>query len=80
MEHIIPRSRYPDDSFQNKTLCYLPENRDVKKGQTPWEAYGKDEQRWAEIMTRVSSWKNRGKMARFSIQTEEALASSARAK
>jgi CRISPR-associated endonuclease Csn1 len=73
VEHIIPRSRYPDDSFQNKTLCYLPENRDVKKGQTPWEAYGKDEQRWAEIMTRVSSWKNRGKMARFSIQTEEEL-------
>jgi CRISPR-associated endonuclease Csn1 len=73
VEHIIPRSRYPDDSFQNKTLCYLPENRDVKKGQTPWEAYGKDEQRWAEIMTRVSSWKNRGKMARFAIQTEEAL-------
>jgi len=73
VEHIIPRSRYPDDSFQNKTLCYLPENRDVKKGQTPWEAYGKDEQRWAEIMTRVGSWKNRGKIARFSIQTEEAL-------
>jgi CRISPR-associated endonuclease Csn1 len=73
VEHIIPRSRYPDDSFQNKTLCYLPENRDVKKGQTPWEAYGKDEQRWAEIMTRVSSWNNRGKMARFAIQTEEAL-------
>jgi CRISPR-associated endonuclease Csn1 len=73
VEHIIPRSRYPDDSFQNKTLCYLPENRDVKKGQTPWEAYGKDEQRWAEIVTRVSSWKNRGKMARFAIQTEEAL-------
>lgn len=73
VEHIIPRSRYPDDSFQNKTLCYLPENRDVKKGQTPWEAYGKDEQRWAEIMTRVSSWRNRGKLARFSIQTEEAL-------
>ena len=73
VEHIVPRSRYPDDSFQNKTLCYLPENRDVKKGQTPWEAYGRDEQRWAEIMTRVSSWKNRGKLARFSIQTEEAL-------
>jgi len=73
VEHIIPRSRYPDDSFQNKTLCYLPENRDIKKGQTPWEAYGKDEQRWAEIMTRVSSWKNRGKMVRFSIQTEDAL-------
>ena len=24
VEHIIPRSRFPDDSFQNKTLCYLP--------------------------------------------------------
>ncbi len=22
VEHIIPLSRYPDDSFQNKTLCY----------------------------------------------------------
>ncbi|HEY0265088.1 MAG TPA: type II CRISPR RNA-guided endonuclease Cas9 [Granulicella sp.] len=73
VEHIIPRSRYPDDSFQNKTLCYLPENRDIKRGQTPWEAYGKDEQRWAEIMTRVAGWKNKGKLTRFSIQSEEEL-------
>ena len=46
IEHIIPLSRCPDDSFLNKTLCYHEENRSVKGGHTPWEAYGADEERW----------------------------------
>jgi CRISPR-associated endonuclease Csn1 len=73
VEHIIPRSRYPDNSFQNKTLCYLPENREYKRNLTPWEAYGNDPQRWAEIIERVSRWKNKGKLTRFTIQSEKEL-------
>lgn len=73
VEHIIPRSRYPDNSFQNKTLCYLPENREYKRNLTPWEAYGKDPQRWAEITGRIASWKNNGKLKRFCIQSESEL-------
>jgi CRISPR-associated endonuclease Csn1 len=73
VEHIIPRSRYPDNSYQNKTLCDVHENREHKRNLTPWEAYGKDPQRWHEITTRVSSWRNNGKLKRFMIQSEKEL-------
>ncbi|RMG34355.1 MAG: type II CRISPR RNA-guided endonuclease Cas9, partial [Planctomycetota bacterium] len=53
IEHIIPFSRSLDDSIVNKTLCYHEENRERKRGRTPWEAYGGDEQRWHEILSRV---------------------------
>lgn len=51
IEHIIPFSRSLDDSFANKTLCEASENRDVKKNQTPYEAYGQDPEKW-EAMKR----------------------------
>jgi CRISPR-associated endonuclease Csn1 len=73
VEHIIPRSRYPDDSFQNKTLCYLPENRENKRNRTPFEAYGGDEERWAQILARVAKWSNPGKRDRFLIQDTQQL-------
>jgi CRISPR-associated endonuclease Csn1 len=79
VEHIIPRSRYPDDSFQNKTLCYLPENRENKRNRTPFEAYGGDEDRWAQILARVAKWSNPGKRDRFLLQdTQQLVAFSAR--
>ena len=43
VEHIIPFSRIPDDSFQNKTLCYHEENQH-KGNRTPFEAYTDPEQ------------------------------------
>ena len=39
IEHIIPFSRSLDNSFHNKTLCDVKENRDVKQNRTPYEAY-----------------------------------------
>lgn len=39
VEHIVPLSRSLDNSFTNKTLCDVEENRNVKKGRTPFEAY-----------------------------------------
>jgi CRISPR-associated endonuclease Csn1 len=75
VEHIIPASRYPDDSFQNKTLCYLPENREAKRNRTPFEVYGKDEERWAQILERVKCWQppNPGKLKRFMLRDLEEL-------
>jgi len=75
VEHIIPLSRYPDDSFQNKTLCWHEENRNIKRNQTPFEAYSKDEERWGEMQLRIKSWKpgNPGKLKRFMLRSEEEL-------
>ena len=75
VEHIIPRSRFPDDSFQNKTLCYLPENREFKRNRTPFEAYAGNEELWAQILQRVRSWPqtNRGKIDRFLLSDAKEL-------
>ncbi|MGD0793785.1 MAG: type II CRISPR RNA-guided endonuclease Cas9 [Terriglobales bacterium] len=73
VEHIIPTSRCPEDSFLNKTLCYHEENRSVKGGHTPWEVYGADEERWAQILTRVGKFGNPAKLRRFELRSEEEL-------
>jgi len=73
VEHIIPFSRVPDDSFQNKTLCWVEENQ-YKANRTPFEAY-KDPQQYEAILNRVRNWKksNLGKLARFELRTTEQL-------
>lgn len=68
VEHIIPYSRCPDDSFLNKTLCYHEENRLHKRNQTPWEAYGADAARWEEILGRVRRFQNPAKLRRFELK------------
>lgn len=51
IEHVIPYSRCLDDSFMNKTLCYVDENR--RKGdQTPFEFY-KDSEQYEHILQRI---------------------------
>lgn len=74
IEHIIPFSRVPDDSFQNKTLCYHEENRLVKQNRTPFESY-KEPQQYEAILARVRSWpkQNLGKLKRFELRTTEEL-------
>ena len=73
VEHIIPFSRIPDDSFQNKTLCYHEENQ-YKGNRTPYEAYS-DPAQYEAILNRVRSWKkpNPGKQRRFELRTTEEL-------
>ena len=73
IEHIIPLSRCPDDSFLNKTLCYHHENRSVKGGRTPWEAYSKDDERWTQILERVKKFSNPAKLRRFELRSEQDL-------
>lgn len=66
IEHIIPFSRSFDDGFNNKTLCFADENR-TKGNLTPWEAYGRDEQRWGEIMQNIQRLPN-AKKNRFTMK------------
>ena len=71
VEHIIPFSRCLDNSFLNKTLCHHEENRNVKRNQTPFEAYGANKERWAEILGRVKRFKSsaaKAKYRRFCIE------------
>lgn len=41
VDHILPWSRFGDDSFHNKTLCTAKANQD-KKGRTPFEWFRDD--------------------------------------
>jgi CRISPR-associated endonuclease Csn1 len=59
IEHIIPYSRSLDDSFANKTLCIVDENRNIKRQRTPFEAYRADHDRWGKIVARVDSFRGR---------------------
>jgi CRISPR-associated endonuclease Csn1 len=68
VEHIIPYSRSLDDSFSNKTLCFVEENRNVKRQRTPHEAYSTDNARWDQILDRVRGFRgrhSRAKLERF---------------
>lgn len=74
VDHILPISRHPDDSYQNKVLCCLNENRMYKRNQTPYEAYSSDAERWRVILARVAKWNNPGKLSKFEIATTDKLA------
>lgn len=70
IEHIIPFHRSFDNSFANRTLCHVDENRKVKGNRTPWEAYG-GTPRYEEILQRVRAFrgdKAREKLRRFQLQ------------
>jgi CRISPR-associated endonuclease Csn1 len=74
VEHIIPFSRCLDNSFGNKTLCFIDENRNVKRNRTPFEAYGGQPDRWAEILGRVRRFQGQARRAKlYRFQMEEAV-------
>ena len=76
VEHIIPFSRCLEDSFVNKTLCEVKENRDHKRNRTPYEAYGASPDRWQDILSRVKRFKGsaaEGKLRRFQQETIEGI-------
>lgn len=63
VEHILPYSKSLDDSYLNKTLCCVNENR-LKGNQTPYEYYHGDKKKFEEIKQRVNRtampyWKKR---------------------
>lgn len=49
VDHILPRSRSFDNSFGNKVVCHRDAN-DEKAKRTPYEAWGKNPDRWTEIL------------------------------
>lgn len=76
VEHIIPFSRYLDNSFANKTLCWGEENINRKRNKTPFEAYSHEELQ--QIAARVAKFKGdrhvvERKLERFRIGTTEEL-------
>lgn len=54
VEHILPYDRSLDDSYMNKTLCEVHENKDIKKNQTPYEAYSHNAEKYEQILERVN--------------------------
>ncbi len=53
IEHIIPYSMSLDDSYVNKTVCFANVNRSEKRNQTPYAAFGHDEERWTAMLERM---------------------------
>ncbi len=58
VDHILPWSRFGDDSFANKTLCLARANQQ-KKGRTPFEWFSADRTAadWEAFAARVESCK-----------------------
>jgi CRISPR-associated endonuclease Csn1 len=74
IEHIIPFSRSLDNSFPNLTLCYHEENRNVKRNQTPSEAYASQPELFQDILGRVDRFRSdfkKEKLRRFKMTTAE---------
>lgn len=64
VDHILPRNRFPDDSFANRVLVHKSCNRQ-KLGRTPWQAFGSDPEHWSAILERVKKLGSTEKMRRF---------------
>ncbi len=58
VDHILPWSRFGDDSYINKTLCTTKANQD-KRGRTPFEWFeaDKSEDDWTAYAARVEALK-----------------------
>ena len=71
IDHIIPRSRIPDDSFRNRVLCVRSANQ-WKKNKTPREAFT-DDAEFDKVLERVARWpaKSREKVERFHLARME---------
>jgi len=76
IEHIVPFSQCLDNSFLNKTLCEVAENRNRKRNRTPAEAYAGNAETWEAILERVKNFKGdnglvREKLRRFQLIAED---------
>ena len=58
IDHIIPYSLHPDDSWMNKVVCMRGKNRE-KGNKTPWQAFG-NTQEWEAIEQRVRMLERKG--------------------
>jgi len=74
VDHIIPYSRCFDDSYQNKVLVLVSENRQ-KGNRLPYEYFGQDEARWHGYEVRVENlihnYRKRQKLLKRRLTEEE---------
>lgn len=56
VDHILPWSRFGDDSFMNKTLCMAGANQ-RKGGRTPWEWFEAERDDWERFVRCVEGCK-----------------------
>jgi CRISPR-associated endonuclease Csn1 len=66
IDHILPYSESLDDSYMNKVVCYVSENRG--KGQrTPIDAFSGNADKWNQITQAINRWDRslKSKKARF---------------
>lgn len=55
VDHIWPYSLSLDDSYMNKVVCYVKENRN-KSQRTPIDAFGGNTEQWNQITQAISRW------------------------
>ncbi len=67
IDHILPLSRSYDNSWHNKALARVKENRD-KKDQTPFEWLGHNRERWHMFEQRVKNMHKNKKIKGFKIR------------
>ncbi len=65
-----------DNSFQNLTLCYVPENRSVKGNKTPHQAYHRNAEQYEAMLDRVRKFAGdrrtvAAKLRRFTMNDDE---------
>jgi CRISPR-associated endonuclease Csn1 len=75
VEHILPYSRSLDDSYMNKTLCCVNENRMIKGNRTPYEAYSHDPEKYEQLKQRIAClpWPKRRKFLQKEIDLDECI-------
>ncbi|HEV8524410.1 MAG TPA: type II CRISPR RNA-guided endonuclease Cas9, partial [Terriglobales bacterium] len=64
VDHVLPHSRFPDNSYANKVLACNTCN-DRKRNRTPYEAFGSDPEVWEKLVARVARRRGTGKQERF---------------
>jgi len=55
IDHILPYSQSLDDSYMNKVVCRVRENR-IKGQRTPIDAFGSEKEKWNQITHRLEKW------------------------
>jgi CRISPR-associated endonuclease Csn1 len=69
IDHILPRSRSHDNSYDNKVIVFTASNQD-KGNLSPYEWLGEGSQRWLDHITRISTMRGiRGRKRRNLLDT-----------
>ena len=55
IDHILPYSESLDDSYMNKVVCFVGENR-FKAQRTPIDAFSGNKKKWEQITQAISHW------------------------